>query len=386
MKILVLPFPLLSHYARCAELCAVLKDEHRIIFGGGCKEESFVSRLGFTTISIPQFNSEHVLECTRRFDFSWINESELTRITTGYIGAIKEVAPDLVISDTSQVARIACEATATPHCAVMNSYMSRHFMGFRGVPHTHPAHAYQARTPTSMFRVITRAAESISMRRVHRPFLALRRTLGLRATPHYLCEYEGDSVGIVDDLAVFPLRNVPPHYSVLGPLFHHSACHVAPTTPERSKRIVVSLGSSGVWDGLPHLADPIFGEYEIVLLGNAAHGVSAPHITSLLFAPPEEILHPGVTLICHGGNGTVYQGLKYGAKILCSPSTFEQEWNVAHFEAAGLATRLPVLLSVSTLAESISWLGATPARNYGGFHSLEGLRMDLMLLLQKARG
>jgi len=33
-------------------------------------------------------------------------------------------------------------------------------------------------------------------------------------------------------------------------------------------------------------------------------------------------------VICHGGNGTIYQALAYGVPLLASTSIFEQEYNM----------------------------------------------------------
>ena len=40
-------------------------------------------------------------------------------------------------------------------------------------------------------------------------------------------------------------------------------------------------------------------------------------------------------MICHGGNGTIYYGLRHGVYMLCITSHFEQEWNVHALERIG---------------------------------------------------
>ncbi|WP_423246048.1 glycosyltransferase, partial [Lactobacillus delbrueckii] len=45
-------------------------------------------------------------------------------------------------------------------------------------------------------------------------------------------------------------------------------------------------------------------------------------------------------MICHGGNGSLYQALQAGIPILCHPSNFEQEWNLQGLEKSGCGERL----------------------------------------------
>lgn len=50
----------------------------------------------------------------------------------------------------------------------------------------------------------------------------------------------------------------------------------------------------------------------------------------------DEIADEVDLVICHGGNGTVYQALNYGKRIITVPYIFEQEWNVQRFSELDL--------------------------------------------------
>ncbi|MDQ3842876.1 MAG: hypothetical protein M3342_02510, partial [Bacteroidota bacterium] len=61
---------------------------------------------------------------------------------------------------------------------------------------------------------------------------------------------------------------------------------------------------------------------------------------SLPFVPADAILPLTDLVICHGGNGTLYQALAYGIPLLCKTSHVEQEWNVQALERKGLGESL----------------------------------------------
>jgi UDP-N-acetylglucosamine:LPS N-acetylglucosamine transferase len=63
-------------------------------------------------------------------------------------------------------------------------------------------------------------------------------------------------------------------------------------------------------------------------------------------------------LICHGGNGTVYQALSHGVPLLFFPGNFEQEWNIQRIIEMGLGARLEDGFDASKVRNIIdSWAG-----------------------------
>jgi UDP:flavonoid glycosyltransferase YjiC (YdhE family) len=359
--IAVLPFPLLSHYLRCASLLEHLRGDFQIVFAGGTPVADSVASRGYRTVELEHFDPQEVLECSRRFDFSWLHERAIKRVLDSQIAFLEERKPDLVVSDAAQTARMACEATATPHVALLNTYMSRYYSGWRGVPEDHPANQFAHHVPPGIFESIVRGVEKVAMWRVHRPFTRLRRARGLTRVRGYLAEYEGDRTALCDDPVIFPHGPLPPHVTRVGPAFYEpkspSARRADPSEPPR---LVVTMGSSGVWRDLSLLSDPRFHSFRIVALGSAGDEIEGPHVQRERFAEPEDLLPGAAAVICHGGNGTIYQALSYGVPVLCRPSMFEQEWNVRQFEDHGCVTRIPDRLSAEALAALITRAVGSP--------------------------
>ena len=343
MKILIFPFPLLAHYSRCYELFKELRSVHEVCVAGDKECCSFLAERGVTAMLCESFDRRAVIEAAQRFDFSWLSKESISRVFQGYVEAIRAFSPDLVVSDAAQVASLACDLTQVPHLAIMNAYMSRWYKGERGIPEQHPAERYKEITPSWLFSRIVSLAEATAMYRVHSPFRALRRSLRLPRRASLLAEQEGDHTCIVDDPTIFPLKRLPESISLLGPVYYGmnaNSFRPAPT-PTRNPMIVVSMGSSGGWDGLRMLNDPLFSNYSIRCVGACPDYLVAPHITRVPFLSPDELYRDVSAIVCHGGNGTIYQALAHGVPILCRPTFFDQEWNVTQFAQHQLVTRVP---------------------------------------------
>lgn len=331
----------MSHYLRCASLLVSLQDRYEVVFAEAKGEvQRKVRELGFSTLPARNFDSAAVLSDARKFRFDWLSEDSIDDIFQSQVDLIRQVQPALVISDSAQTARMAAEYVSLPHLALVNGYMTKGYAKTRGVPETHPAKQFEEKTPGGIFDQITRTAEWFAMNKVHRAFRRVRKRYDLPRTRSYLDEYEGDFTAICDDPTIFPQRWVAPNARVIGPAYYAGEDSPPLELPQDKPLLVVSMGSSGDWDGLPLLASPLFDGYTVVILGNAS-APTAPHIVSYPFLEPSSILPHASLVLCHGGNGTIYQALMFGLPVLCRPSFFEQEWNVQRFEAKGLVGRVP---------------------------------------------
>jgi len=340
-RLLVFPFPLMSHYLRCASLLESMQDRYEIFFTstGGVVQEK-LAEMGFITIPGRNFDSARVLSDARKFRFDWLSEETIDDVFQSQVDAIRQVKPSLIISDSAQTARMAAEYVNVPHLALVNGYMTKGYSRTRGVPESHPAKQFEEKTPVGLFDQITRTAEWFAMNKVHRAFRRVRKRYGLPRTKGYLDEYEGDFTAICDDPTIFPQRSLSPTSRIIGPAYYTGRRGSPPYLPSDKPVIVVSMGSSGEWDSLSLLSSPLFDSYTVVILGDI-QVTQAPHVLSYRFLEPSEILPYASLVLCHGGNGTIYQALMYGLPVLCRPSFFEQEWNVQRFEAKGLVQRVP---------------------------------------------
>lgn len=337
--ILVFPFNLLAHYLRCLVLAQKYdKEEYRILFLESSNYDKFVKEAGFETFSCLGFDADHVTECARRFDFSWLSLPEMETIMLAQTIAIERYQAIAVIGDVSPTLKMAAELKGVKYISLINGYLSRYYMQTRRLPKSHRSHHFFKILPTVITDLITDFAESIVLRKVHRPFREIRKKYALKNVTNYLSEIEGDENIICDDQHLFPQKSLPKNYHFIGPLIY------TPRKPEglwlsqiniQKPVICVCMGSTGDWNKLDFLNDSYYAKYTVITAGDKTKVLHATHIISRDFINLHQVLQKANLMICHGGNGTIYTGIVNRVFMLCLPSHFEQEWNITAIERMG---------------------------------------------------
>lgn len=337
-RILIFPFDLLSHYTRCIEL-AKRYTGASIVFATSKRYNHLVLNAGYQLINVETFNPDRVMKCAERFNFSWLNEADIERVFLSQVSAIKELKPTLVIGDMAPTLKMAAEYVGVSCTTLMNGYMSPYYQNVRMPPKTHPVYRYLAVLPPMLIQF----GEQLSFYMLHAPFRRLRTKYKLSNVGTYLLEFEGDTNLICDDASLFPQKELPDHYKFIGPLIYDAGSEgisILDNIPQGKKIIFVSMGSSGNWAPLRFLSMPQYSNFVVVTAGDTHKIITGSHVLSQPFISLKHILPRVALLICHGGNGTIYQALRYNVPMLCYTSHFEQEWNVQRLEALKLSKRI----------------------------------------------
>lgn len=350
--ILFFPFNLLSHYLRCIELANSIRDTHRVLFAGSPKYNSFIEQHDYEHFDCENYNAEEMIDCASRFDFSWINESSIERIMLSQVKCINELKPDLVIGDGVNTLKMAAEITGVKFISLMNGYMTKHYSLVRDVPSGHPAAKYSKQIPPEIYSTIIRFAESLAFRQVHKPFKRTRKKYKLKKLRIFPDEMEGDINLILDLHELFPQKQLPANYVMTGPLFYSGNDSSEYIKSERPV-ILVSMGSSGNWKGVAFLNDEVFSAYHIIAAGDHERVLKADHVTHYSFISGDNTWKDVRLVICHGGNGTVYQALSRGIPVLCRTYLFEQEYNARRVEAMGLGKCINDVSSAESLKRMV---------------------------------
>lgn len=347
--LLIFPFGLLSHYLRCLMLAKHFRTYFRILFAYNERFADFIEQEDFQTFSCLSLNAAEVLQGVKRFDFSWINEASLEPVYLDQVRIIRLLKPAAVLGDTSITLKMAAEKTGVPYISLMNGYMSKYYSFPRQLSRTHPMHKFMKKFPAPLADLLTQKGEALAFFRVHRPFKKIRRRHQLSSKKAYLDELEGNLNLICDLDDLFPQKQYPSNYKQIAPLYYDVAgqpTRVADKLDKNKKTIFVSMGSSGDWQKLEFLNHPAFRQYNIVAAADTDHRLHAGHIIQLPFVNVHELFPQTDLVICHGGNGTVYQALLYGIPVLCSTSHFEQEWNAGALERLHIGRSLDGISSI----------------------------------------
>lgn len=328
----------MSHYLRCITL-AKRYEEYDVLFAYSEKYDIFVKKAGFGSFKVDAFNAEEVMSCIKEFNFAWLNYSSIERVFLAQSNIIKEFKPYMVIGDTSPTLKMAAEINFVKFTALMNGYMSKFYSGVRPVSRTHYSYEYVSKLPVKLGELITQFAERAAFKKVHKPFRIIRKKYGLRNVADYLSELEGDENLICDEEYLFPQKKLPGQYTIIGPLFYTSNDteeKLLSQLDENRPTICVCLGSSGNINALSFLSDAKYSSLNIIVAGDQERVINGDHVYHKDFVNLDKILPRCSFLICHGGNGTIYEALRHNIFMLCLTSHFEQEWNVMRLEKLNL--------------------------------------------------
>ena len=341
--LMVFPMELASHYLRCLELCRRLRQEFKVMIAYSPRFKNFIERTSLETFNVHNFDPEEVTSAAAEFDFSWLNRKSIECVLNSQIDVVEEYRPEAVLGDTSLPLKMAAEKTGIRFISLLNGYMTKYYLFTRKVSRTHPGYQYSRKMPSGVFDLLTRSIEHAMFRKIHEPFRAIRRELGLSSQSYLLDELEGDLNLICDLPQLFPQKRLPPNYRFISPLFYRGdedEREITDFIGDHHPNMLVSMGSTGNWDKIALLNDPIFERFKIIASGNESSTLRGPNVISRPFLNNVAVMDKIDILICHGGNGTIYQALSQGVPALCIPSNFEQEWNVQRIEELELGTSI----------------------------------------------
>jgi UDP:flavonoid glycosyltransferase YjiC (YdhE family) len=379
--LLVFPFGLLSHYLRCIVLANQFRSYFDVLIARSDRYQDFIEKEGFNTFDCRDIEADKVMECVRKFDFSWINKGSLERVYQDQVEVLKQYKPVAVLGDTSPTLKMAAEKTGVTYLSLQNGYMTKYYQYTRKISRTHPGSKYLKTLPSGIVGRLTQFGEALSFYKIHQPFKKIRQQEGLSEKKNYQDELEGD-INLVCDLPeLFPLKRLPANYKLIQPLFYEGGNISSKTeiNHERGKKtIFVSMGSTGDWSQLSFLNHEYFRKFNLVTAGDKESVLNGPHVIKLDFANAKDVFPFTDLVICHGGNGTIYQALSYGIPLLCKTAHFEQEWNVDALERIHAGQSLD---NVSDLAEYMSvvdkWITKKEKGALSSFRNLISNRQQL---------
>lgn len=340
-KILFIPFDLLAHYLRSLEIAKNLaSSDLEIVFLNSERYYDFVSYNGFKTTKNQCIAYERVIENAGKFDFSWINEKSVKKAVDFFINLLEDEKPDMVISDTYPGINIACSYLKIKHISIVNAYATNNYALLRDVPHNHRANRFRKYLTQEKWDRIVRTVEEITLKRVHTPFKKIRKNFSIDLKENLFDEFTSELNLIVDDPEIFPLKNHYNSYIQSGPVLY--TCQKVDITlidflnKNSSKPcIFVSTGSSGK-NIIPNIIKPEeLQDFNLIVTG-CNEEYENKNVFYKNFVNFDLIAEKIDLVICHGGNGTMYQSLNAGKRIIAVPSIFEQEWNVQRFSSLNL--------------------------------------------------
>lgn len=359
----------LAHVSRLLEVAKVLRTRgHKVEFAGHGKYLQAAGWDGFANHELPYISVERVVEAVRSQKL-WMlyREAELETFIDAELALYQRFRPDLVLLDNRPSARTSADIAGIPTAAVLNVHMSNYrripFFSYRQLTGNIPGTAQLDRLENAIER-------QVYDRLVMGGLNAIRKKRGLAR--RYAYEHEEGDLSLLADIPEFnPVNSLPAHAHFIGPLTWHNtlpppACldQLDPDKPIA----YFTLGSEGLDELVGHLGLLAQQGIQIVVATGAARlgGISVPEGVFLEDYINTDALLPNCDVVCcHGGNGTLYQALRFGLPCVVVATHAEQHYGGKRIQELGLGFSLTLKqlrrTGMATLIQAVQQVLARPA-------------------------
>jgi UDP:flavonoid glycosyltransferase YjiC (YdhE family) len=334
----------LAHVSRLLEIAKVLRDRgHEVTFAGYGKYLQAAAWDDFPTHELPYISVERVVEAVRSQRlWTLYRESELETFIAAELELYKIVKPDLVLLDNRPSARTSADIAGIRTAAVLNVHMSN----YRQIPFFSYSQSVKGVPGTAMADRMENAIErQIYDRLVMGGLNAIRKKRGLKRRYAYEHE-EGDLSLLADNREFNPVAALPHHAHFIGPLTWHNKLP-APSCLDRldpnRPTAYFALGSEGLDELVAHLGELTREGMQIVVATGASNPatMSTPDGVYLeQYVNTDKLLSQCDLVCCHGGNGTLYQALRFGLPCIVVATHAEQHYGGKRIHQLGLGLSL----------------------------------------------
>ncbi len=322
----------LSHLLRSIEIAkAVRAKGHEVLFATDGIYVDFLKKNGFEYRPIFTNDPVHTMKATRSGMFFYYNSDRIKKSVTSEIACINAIDPQVVVGDFRWTLRISAEYCNVPYVGIINTIWTPYYGIFRSI------------SEKMLLRKIfgLRFMEKISpygtrlmMRRRGKPFCRLRKQFGITPIKNLNYEMYGD-YNLMPDLPEFcpTTDELPDNFSYIGPLFASDDTLGIPEQKDFPDEpyIYASLGSTAtpkmiktVFDALKNQPLPV-----VMTTGKQVLPVAAPsNFIMYDYLSAKQAYSNAQAVICHGGQGTLYQALAYGIPIVGIATHNDQQWNL----------------------------------------------------------
>lgn len=349
MKILALPYThTLSHVSRPLSVAKELRTRgHQVIFGGSGSNVRFIRDEGFEVLPIHEPDPEVLFGNIRKGALRFASDSEIERMVEADLKIYREVGPGLVLSDGRFTAAVSAQIAGIKHAAIVNVSST----AYRALPYV-PFFGGLSRLlkGTGLDAALDGLNLKIEMMVFDNAMSVFRRLTRKHSLRHPVtatnCLAGADLTLLADIPEYFPTKNLPENYHYTGPLTWKPSSLPPPPwwPPEPSKPLVyMTMGTTGIGKFFREAAGLFKGKdlTAVITTGAQAPAVTAENVFVESYMDGDMVMERCSLVVCHGGNGTIYQALQHGRPIIGLPTIPDQMFNMRRVESLGLGRTLP---------------------------------------------
>jgi len=365
-KILVMPDGnWLAHVSRPFEIAKVLREMgHKVIFAGEGWYMKFPRKAGIPTLPIKTIDPDRVLECARRGRTNPCDYKLLKELVKEDLKLFDKITPDLVLGDLRPSLSTSCKAAKLPLVMTINAAWTKYYaVKIRSVEHAKAGCVMKKILGKRLYSwlEVPERIKKLIITIDSFPYRKLRKEMGLAPCRNMCDVVEGD-LNLLSDIPDYaPTNDLPPNFHYIGPIVWEPEMEPPSWLNNLSldkPTLYFTMGSTG-YARFFHEAIEAFGntDYQCVMTtGGMADIKNAPKNFFIAdYAPGTKIMEKSDVVICHGGNGTLYQAMSQGVPIIGIPTMWDQEFNMQRVADLGIGIQLSeTKFEPSHLAEAVS--------------------------------
>ena len=389
-RILAFPYsPTLSHVSRPLMIAAELhKRGIDVVFAGG-SHGSFVKDRGFEMVPVYEPDPALLFRNIRKGNLRFVPDDVIERMIEGDLRLYEEVRPDLVLSDGRFTAPISTHMAGLKHAAIVN-VSSTEYRANPYVPFFDRVPEFLVPRGTKVWRGMERfnlALEMAVFDRAMAVFSRLSRKLGMKKLITATNCLTGKDLTLLPDVPeYFPTRNLPSDYEYIGPLTLRAGMAPPSWWPPRRRGgalLYLTMGTTGIGELFPRIRD-LVRETDMTVVATTGGQAEGLEREEGVFYPEsyldgDLVMEACDLVVCHGGNGTIYQALQHGKPVIGIPTIPDQKFNMRRVEALGVGKAIgwkEFLRAPRILLETVAAVMKSDecARNARGMQAVLGRR------------
>jgi len=332
---------ILAHVGRTLTLAHALSSlQVEIRFAASGEHAERISRSGWPVAPVHTRSRKELFDQMARKGNAFTRE-QLEEYVEDERRVLGEIRPDIVIGDFRPSLCISAVSMRIPYVSVVNAVWTSHCAVRFAPPLTMPLTKIFGQT---LLEIVQPYLEGSLYRYFARPFNVVRRKYGLPGFSDIRDAMCSEDLTLMPDVPEFlPLDEAtkPKHYRYVGPIFWEPDVEMPEWIDalDRNRPIVyITMGSTGPLDQIRTLARILAARGLQVVCTTATHtpGDIPEGVFTAPYAPGAEMCAIADVVVCHGGNGTIYQALSQGRPIVGVATFHDQEFNMQRVEALGL--------------------------------------------------
>ena len=329
----------LSHLLRCMEIAKVLRARGEdVVFAASGRYVDMLGRNKFEYHPVFTNDPDHTMRATRASMFRYYNRHLLKKSVDSEIACLKKINPRVVVGDFRWTLGISAEYCGVPYVGIINTIWTPYYAPFRSISEKMLLRKIFG---LKFMEKVSPYGQKLMMYRRGKPFNRLRKKLGITPRCDLNREMYGD-YNLMPDIPEFcPTTGLPDNFQYIGPLFAKDdtlADYSNIKLPQRPY-VYVTLGSTATPRMIQLIFDAFAGKNVPIVMSTGKQPIQLTvpdnfYVHDYLSA--KQALKNAQTVVCHGGQGTLYQALSYGLPIIGIATHNDQQWNMDRVSALKL--------------------------------------------------